>query len=84
MKLYNISSPEKFLRKVLSCTGRAYCVQSGGQPTDLKELARFLINSGMANQLDGIREIDLRLENQDDAVMLMDFAAQMNCHNRVA
>ena len=43
-----------------------------------------LINSGMANQLDGIREIDLRLENQDDAVMLMDFAAQMNCHNRVA
>ena len=84
MKLYNIPSAGKFLRKIAACKGEARCVQPDGKVTDLKAMSQFLIRSGMADQLDGIREIDVRLEDQSDAVMLMRYAAQMNCQGRVA
>ena len=78
MKLYNISSAGTFLSKVVNCTGGAWYVRPDGERADLKEMARFLIRTGMADQLDGIREIDLRLDNSADTVMLMNYAAQMN------
>ena len=84
MKLYNIPSAGKFLRKIANCQGEVRCVKPDGEITDLKAMARFLIQSGMADQLGGIREIDVRLEDQSDAILLMNFAAQMNCRGRVA
>ena len=84
MKLYDIPSAGRFLRKIAGCKGEVRCAKPDGEITDLKSMARFLIQSGMADQLGGIREIDVRLEDQSDAVMLMKFAAQMNCQGRVA
>lgn len=84
MKIFNIPNAGCFLRKVMTCSGSARCVQADGASTDLKEMARFLIQSGMADRIGHIDEINLTLEDHADAIMLMNFAAEMNRAERVA
>ena len=69
MKLYNIPSARRFMEKILECTGRIYKREADGSAQDMRELAQYLINSGMADQITGIQEIDLVIESVDDMVI---------------
>lgn len=84
MKLYSIPSAEMFLRKVMTCIGSAHFINIDGTASDLKALAQSLIQSGMASRIGSIDEINLSLENHADAIMLMNYAAEMNHSGRVA
>lgn len=84
MKLFAISNTEKFLNKVLACSGMVYSVSANGEKTDLKAMARSLVRSGMAERMNGIKEIDLVFEHKDDAVKLLRFAAEMIRDTKVA
>lgn len=78
MKLFNIPNAERFLRKVMACSGSARFIEADGKVSDLKAMAQSLIQSGMASRIGGIDEIDLSLEDHADAIMLMNYAAEMN------
>ena len=84
MKIYNIANAERFLGRVLSLEGEAYSVKADGQRQDLKEMARFLISSGMADRLGVIRELDVKLENESDAMRLISYAMEMNRGEMIA
>ena len=84
MKLFAISNTEKFLNRVLSCSGTVYSVSAEGEKTDLKAMARYLVRSGMAERTNGIQEINLVFEHKDDALKLRRFAAEMRRDTQVA
>lgn len=84
MKLYNIPNAEMFLRKVMTCTGSAHFIKADGNASDLKAMAQSLIQSGIAGRIGSIDEINLSLENHADAIMLMNYAAEMNRSGRAA
>lgn len=76
MKIYGISNVSAFLDRVMRCKGKVYSVESDGETRDLKATAGYLINSGIAGHLAGIREIDLDVEKPADVRMLMTYV----CH----
>ena len=84
MKLYNISNAGEFLTRVLDCKGMVYAVESDGRAQDLKELAQYLISSGMAGKIEGIREIDLAVEKPVDRTLLLNYVAGMKLNRKTA
>ena len=84
MKIYNIANAEQFMGRVLNLKDEAYSVKADGQRQDLKEVARFLISSGMARQLGVIRELDVKVEDESDAMRLISYAMEMNCGEKIA
>ena len=84
MKLYNIPNARRFMEKILECTGRIYKREADGSAQDMREMAQYLINSGMADQITGIQEIDLVIESVDDMVILLNYAAGMHYERRAA
>lgn len=84
MKLYNISNAGEFLNRVLECKGMVYAVEPDGKAQDLKELAQYLIGSGMADKIDGFREIDLAVEKPVDRTLLLNYVAGMKLNRKTA
>ena len=72
------------MQKILECTGRIYKREADGSGRDMREMAQYLIDSGMADQITSIREIDLVIENVDDMVMLLNYAAGMHYERKAA
>ena len=77
MKVYNISNARSFFERVLKCTGSVYSLDASGNRTNLKDMAEYCIDSGMAGQMRGIDEMDLSFERDEDLMSLMRFAMQM-------
>lgn len=84
MKLYSISNAGEFLNRVLDCKGMVYAVEPDGEAQDLKLLAQYLINSNMADRIDGFREIDLVVEKPADRVLLLNYVAGMKLNRKTA
>jgi len=84
MKIFNIKDGERFFERVLSCTGAVYVTDRAGRTSDLKQMAEYFIASGMAAQMKGIDEMNLRVEKKEDMISLMRFAMQMDAEECVA
>ena len=78
MKLYNIPNARHFFERVLTCNGTVYVTASGGKTQNLKNIAQYMINSGIVNTLNGIREINVTAEMPSDGTKLLGYAASMN------
>lgn len=50
----------------------------------LKELARYLISSGLADKIDGIHEIDLAVEKPVDRTLLLNYVEGMKLNRKTA
>ena len=61
MKFFDIQNTREFYENILRCSGEIRQIEADGSERDLKAMAGWLIGSGMADRLKGIREIDLRI-----------------------
>ena len=50
----------------------------------LKELARYLISSGLADKIDGIHEIYLAVEKPVDRTLLLNYVEGMKLNRKTA
>ncbi len=77
MKLYNISNVRQFLDAVLECDGKVSMVNTDGEKQNLKDMAHYLINTGMADKVDRIPELSVEVDSTSDGATLLYFAAHM-------
>ena len=77
MKLYNISDARHFFERVLTCNGTVYVTTPDGETQNLKNVAQYMISSGIANTLNGIREINVTAEMPSDGTSLLSYVANM-------
>ena len=77
MKFFNIQNTHEFYENVLRCEGEIHEIDANGNERDLKAMAGYLIGSGRTEQLNGIAEINLRVQNPADMNSLFAFALGM-------
>ena len=77
MKFFNIQNPQEFYESVLRCEGEIHEIDADGSERDLKAMAGYLIGSGRTEQMKGIAEINLRVQDPADMNALFAFALGM-------
>ncbi len=77
MKLYNISDVRQFLDTVIECDGTIDVVASNGTRRNMKDLAHNLLDSGMADRMGKISEVDISVDNPADGEKLLYCMAHM-------
>lgn len=77
MKFFNIRDAREFYERVLRCSGEVHEVRKDGTERDLKSVAKFMIDSEMADHMTDLSQIDLKVEESADAEQLMRYALGM-------
>ena len=80
MKIFNISNPVAFFKRIQRCKGNVYSVDETGHQQDMKELAAILNQSGMMKHIGAITEIDIVMESLDDVHTMLGFVYEL-CRN---
>ena len=78
MKFFGVSNPNEFFRRVLRCDGGIHVVEADGTERDLKSMAEYVIKNGLAPQMKGFSEINLRIERPADMDILFSYAMEMS------
>ena len=77
MIFYNIPNAGQFFSRVLACRGDVFARGADGQTRNLKDMAEYCIQTGIAESMSGIREIDVKAANPADAQSWIQYAMQM-------
>ncbi len=77
MKFYGILDSRAFFEQVQGCAGKVYRVDERGEKEDLKELAGYLMRSGLMDSFGAIPEINLALENAADFDRMLKYAFRL-------
>ena len=77
MKLFNIQNTKEFFEQVLHCDGEVHVLEVDGSERDLKAMAGYMIDEGLAERMAGIPEINLTIQKSSDANYLLGYAMGM-------
>lgn len=77
MKFFNIQNTREFYERVLRCSGEIHEIDRNGTERDLKSVAGYLIDTGVADQMKGIPEINLIIQKPADMDILFSYALGM-------
>lgn len=77
MKFFGISNTGEFFDRVLRCKGEVHVIEADGTEKDLKQMAEYMTRNGLASNLRGISEIDLRIQKPSDIDVLFSYAMEM-------
>lgn len=77
MKFFDIRKPREFYERVLRCSGDIREIGTDGTQRDLKSMAEYLIETGMADRMMGIPEINLSIQKPSDIDVLFNYALSM-------
>lgn len=77
MKFFDISNTGEFFNRVLRCSGEIHTIEPDGSEKDLKSMAEYLTRTGMASQMKGFKEINLKIQKPADIDILFSYAMEM-------
>ena len=78
MKFFGISNTSEFFKRVLRCDGEIRVIEADGTEKDLKSMAEYMTKNGLAAQMKGFPEINLKIENPADMDILFSYAMEMS------
>lgn len=79
MKLKNIENIDSFFQAVDNCNGNVYLVTNQGDTLNLKsQLCKYIAFAEILNGDSGIKDLELRTDNPDDAYKFIDFMIRGN------
>ena len=78
MKFFGISNTSEFFNRVLRCNGEIHVIEADGTEKDLKSMAEYMTKNGLAAQMKGFPEINLKIEKPADMDILFSYAMEMS------
>jgi hypothetical protein len=71
MTIYNLTDFSRFFHFVLGCKGNVWYIDKHGAPRDLKELAAYTLNTGIADRVSSIDRLEVQAECGEDSNRLL-------------